>query len=169
MIDIVCPNCGAKLQTPDDAVGSMVKCPECATPITVHEPIYDAEAMPDAASPASAPAAAAAEGEERRPCPMCGEMIVASAAKCRYCGEVFDPTLRKAEAAQRGRTGRPEDEDMSTGDWAVAILCSGIGCILGLVWMIQGKRKGLKMFLISFVVNIAFGLVRFMIEQAKQP
>ncbi len=30
----------------------------------------------------------------RRPCPMCGEpMIVAAAAKCRFCGAVFDPRL----------------------------------------------------------------------------
>ncbi|HKB42381.1 MAG TPA: hypothetical protein VKD72_38500 [Gemmataceae bacterium] len=38
------------------------------------------------------------EDEARRPCPMCGEMIIASAVKCRFCGEIFDPTLRRRSA-----------------------------------------------------------------------
>jgi predicted RNA-binding Zn-ribbon protein involved in translation (DUF1610 family) len=168
MIEIQCPSCGAKLQTPDDAVGSMVKCPQCATPITVAEPIYDAEAMPEAAPAPGGPAAAAAEGEERRPCPMCGEMIIATAAKCRYCGEIFDPTLRKAEAVKRGGSVYPEDEDLTTGEWAVAILCSGIGCIMGIVWMIQGKPKGKKMFAVSILVNIAWVVIRAMLEEASR-
>ncbi len=28
---------------------------------------------------------------------MCGEMILTTAAKCRYCGEVFDSTLKKTK------------------------------------------------------------------------
>src|SRR3954469_25107004 len=32
--------------------------------------------------------------EERKPCPMCGEMIAASAKKCRYCGHYLDPSVR---------------------------------------------------------------------------
>ena len=56
---------------------------------------------------------------------------------------------------------------MSTGDWVAAILCSGIGCIAGIVWMIQGKPKGKKMFLISLCMNFFWGLVRFGIEAAN--
>ena len=41
------------------------------------------------------------DGRGRRPCPMCGEMIVATAAKCRFCGEVFDPTLKKAKSKKK--------------------------------------------------------------------
>jgi predicted RNA-binding Zn-ribbon protein involved in translation (DUF1610 family) len=40
---------------------------------------------------------------ERRPCPMCREMIVATAAKCRFCGQVFDPRARGM--ASRGFRG----------------------------------------------------------------
>ena len=31
---------------------------------------------------------------DRKPCPMCGEMIAATAKKCRFCGHYFDPSLR---------------------------------------------------------------------------
>ena len=41
-----------------------------------------------------APPPSIAAGESRRPCPQCGEMIVAGAAKCRFCNAVFDPRLR---------------------------------------------------------------------------
>jgi hypothetical protein len=169
MIEMHCPNCGAKLQTPDDAAGSTVSCPVCATPVTVEEPIYDAEAMPEAAPPPSVPepAAAAAEGEERRPCPMCGEMIFASAAKCRYCGEIFDPALKRAAAASRGGTAYPDDTNLSAGEWALAILCSGIGCIMGIIWMIQGKPKGWKMFLVSLMVNIIGGVLQVILEASR--
>jgi hypothetical protein len=99
-------------------------------------------------------------GEARRPCPMCGEMIMATAAKCRYCGEIFDPTLKKAK--KKGKKGRGgDDEDLSTGDTLVAILCSGIGCILGIVWMIQGKPKGGKMFGLSFLMVIVWNIISF--------
>ena len=38
-------------------------------------------------------------------------MIVATAAKCRYCGEVFDPTLKKAKSKKKKKKRYdPEDE-----------------------------------------------------------
>src|SRR6516165_6701578 len=101
-ISFLCPHCGKKLKAPDSAVGKTSKCPGCGTAVTCPEPVYDAElvdAPPPGAGgidpygdlnpdqpyglvepqPAEAPAPAA---ESRRPCPMCGEMILAAAAKC---------------------------------------------------------------------------------------
>ena len=69
--------------------------------------------------------------EDRSPCPACGEMIKTTAAKCRYCGEIFDETLRRAE--KKRATG--EDADLSAGDWVLAVLCPNIACIMSLVWM----------------------------------
>jgi hypothetical protein len=66
---------------------------------------------------------------ERRPCPACGEAIVATARKCRFCGEIFDPALRPDDpgddAALRfvlpvGRSG-----------WAIAAGYLGLLSVLG--------------------------------------
>jgi predicted RNA-binding Zn-ribbon protein involved in translation (DUF1610 family) len=42
--------------------------------------------------------------EPQKPCPMCGEMILASAVKCRYCGEVLDPKLKKGKSKKRRKS-----------------------------------------------------------------
>jgi predicted RNA-binding Zn-ribbon protein involved in translation (DUF1610 family) len=120
-ISFECHVCGKKLKAPDDAVGKSSKCPGCGTRVTCPEPVYDAEVaeISDEAAEIvpssdlddgkpygvveSEPAAPPAS-EPRKPCPMCGEMIIATAAKCRFCGEIFDPTLKKA-----GRGGKRSD------------------------------------------------------------
>jgi hypothetical protein len=108
------------------------------------------------------PAEVPAVGADRKPCPMCGEMIQKDAVKCRYCGEIFDPVLKKQQ--KKAQRGSADGEDMTTGDWVVAILCSGIGIIAGIIWMIQGKPKGKKMLMVSVIVSVLGGVVRAMIE-----
>jgi hypothetical protein len=41
--------------------------------------------------------------QDRRPCPVCGEMIVATAAKCRFCGEILDETVKRVGKAKSGK------------------------------------------------------------------
>jgi hypothetical protein len=178
-ISFQCQQCGKKLKAPDDAVGKSSRCPGCGAKVVCPEPIYDAEVSEhppqkaagvdpyadlDDGSPYALkdpePDPYAAPAEARRPCPMCGEMILASAAKCRFCGEVFDPTLKKSKSKKFGT----EASELSTGDIVVALLCSGIGCIAGLVWMIQGKPKGLKMFGLSFLMVIVWNIINVVIQ-----
>lgn len=173
-IKVTCNSCGKSLKAKDSAAGKRVKCPQCGDPITIPEAVYEAEEVGNGDSEydddygddygygddqydlgddvANAPAA-----ERRKPCPACGEMIVDKAVKCRFCGEIFDASLKKKSRNRKGGGG--DDEDLTTGDWVVAILCSGIGCIAGVVWMIQGKPKGGKMIVASVVAGIVIRIV----------
>jgi hypothetical protein len=44
---------------------------------------------------------------------------------------------------------RNDDANMTAIDWVLCVLCSGIGCIVGIVYLIQGKPKAGKMIAIS--------------------
>ena len=89
-------------------------------------------------------------------------MIMKKAAVCRFCHETFDGSVRSGR-----RGGSDIDDDMSTGDWVVAIICSGIGCIAGIVWLIQGKKKGGKMLGVSLLMVIIWNVIRFALVAAN--
>ena len=174
-IQVTCPSCSGAFKAPDSAAGKKAKCPKCGGVIQIPaavpaEEVYEAEeAAPrpfddddfEVEPPASLPAA-----DDRKPCPMCGEMIARDAVKCRYCGEIFDPVLRAKE--KKSAKGLSTDEDLSVFEWVIAILCSGIGCIVGIVYIIQGKPKGKKMLLVSLGVQLFWFLVQVLIEAANQ-
>jgi predicted RNA-binding Zn-ribbon protein involved in translation (DUF1610 family) len=82
-ISLQCPGCQKRLKARDELAGKRIKCPSCGGIVPV----------PVAASTDEPPPAE--EEVKRRPCPKCGEEIVATARKCRFCGEVFDPKLRR--------------------------------------------------------------------------
>jgi predicted RNA-binding Zn-ribbon protein involved in translation (DUF1610 family) len=158
-ISFACPNCGLKLKAPESAVGKSSACPRCNTVVICPPPIYDAELIGEAGGEehfetTSAYSGAASPNESRHPCPMCGELIVTGAAKCRFCDEVFDPALRTSKAKKKSRKYWPEDEQLSGLEMVLGALCSGIGCIFGLIWMIQGKPKGLKMVGVAIVADV---------------
>lgn len=162
-IEFECTACQRRVKAPDSLAGKKARCPTCQAVLDVPDAVIEAEEMPAAytAAPAQAPAIGFNQPqiepetgqESRRPCPMCGELIVTSAVKCRFCGEIFDPTLRRKSTSK-------DDDEMNAMEWAVAILpCFNIGCILGIVYMVQGKSKGLKMLLISIGFQIFWGVV----------
>lgn len=174
-IFVTCPSCNGSFKAPDSAAGKKAKCPKCAGVIQLPaaapaEEIFDAEEGParpfdDDEYEVEPPQALSTATEDRKPCPMCGEMIQRDAVKCRYCGEIFDPVLRAREMKSKSV---PADEDLSTGDWVLAILCSGIGCIIGIIWLIQGKPKAKKMILVSICMQFVWGFLRMAIEMAAQ-
>ena len=88
-IAITCSACFAKLKAPDQAAGKSLKCPTCAAAIAVPAAASAGSPAPTAqvqASPASKP---------MKPCPFCGEDVLAIAKKCKHCGEMLDKVLDK--------------------------------------------------------------------------
>lgn len=171
-IRVTCHGCGVTLTTPETSAGKRAKCPKCGSPIEIPAAtdVYDAEpSLLDELS-AYEMESTPARPDDRIPCRACGEMIVRDAVKCRFCGEIFDPTLRTHEHSRLKRRAIAEEgADMTTGDWFVAILCSGIGCIAGIVWIIQGKPKGKKMLLVSLIVQAALGLLQVAATSVHTP
>ena len=167
-IEVSCPACGKTLNAKDSAAGKQAKCPGCGGIISIPEAVFDAVDEFDqgfdadfdyAAAEHAGPAAAS--GSQRRPCPQCGEMIVAGAAKCRFCGEIFDSRLRHQESQNAVSDA---DKNLSGGEWVVCILCAGIGCICGIVYMIQGKPKGLKMLGVSLAAGFFWNLINVVLQ-----
>jgi predicted RNA-binding Zn-ribbon protein involved in translation (DUF1610 family) len=178
-IKVTCNSCGKSLKAKDSAAGKRVKCPQCGDPISIPDEVYDAEEAGgdddysgydddygDGQYDLGDDVANAPGATKRRPCPACGEMIVEGAAKCRFCGEIFDAALKRK--ARKSKSGGSDDADMTTGDWVVACLCSGIGCIAGIVWMIQGKPKGSKMLGVSFLMAIFWNVVKLVLTAAME-
>ena len=178
-IKFECPACGKRLNAPDGAAGKSANCPGCGKPVKVPSPgkVYDAEEVVD--SPADDPAiedweapdydpAPPPEPElapiERKPCPMCGEEISVSAKKCRFCGELL---TKKKSGKKKGRRN-DSDSEMETSDWLLCTLCSGIGCILAIVYLVQGKPKGGKMLAVSIAMIVFWNVLSFVFELVMQ-
>jgi hypothetical protein len=60
------------------------------------------------------------------------------------------------------------NDDLSTVDWILCILCSGIGCIIGIIRLVQGKSSGAKMIGISIAFAILWNIVGYAIRMANQ-
>lgn len=118
--EVTCPECSKRLDVPDTTART-ADCPHCGAQVLLsavgaevaEQQLLEPELVDDDVSD-EVISAAGAEGEDaaghapmrdesaplddtndRRPCPMCGETIAAAAAKCRFCGEVFDEKLKK--------------------------------------------------------------------------
>lgn len=93
-----------------------------------------------------------------KPCPYCGEKILTSAKKCRFCGEYLNAADRKLNDARKKSSA--SDENLTGGEILLCVLCAGIACIIGLIWMAQGKKKGGKMVAISLIVIVITNVIR---------
>ena len=107
---------------------------------------------------------------ERVPCPVCKEPIVRGATKCHHCGEIFDLVLKAHEKHKESKKRKyhSDDDDLTIVDILIAIFCSCIGCILAVVWMIQGKKKGLKMLGVCILANFIWTIIEVLSETATQ-
>jgi predicted RNA-binding Zn-ribbon protein involved in translation (DUF1610 family) len=165
-VQVVCRSCTGTFLAPDSARGKRARCPSCGGEINIPnsgalDDILEPEITPvGAMAPANliSPQAPIPSEAERKPCPMCGELIQRSAVKCRFCGEVFDPKLRASF-----NQATESDTNLSVVDWVVAVLGGFIGCIVGIIYICQGKPKGTKVLLISIAVPIIFYMLLILI------
>ena len=106
------------------------------------------------------PALAGAEGGETKDCRFCGEPILIKARKCRHCGEYQDDKDRKSKvSSSTSSNGSDEDDKLTAGEWVLGIICSGIACIVAIVLICQGKKKGWKLLLVAIVAPAVFGII----------
>lgn len=165
-IHFQCDACGKTTRAPDSLAGKKAKCPHCQAVIQVPEAELAEEVPAEPAESYGVAPEPATTDEPRRPCPVCGEMILTSAVKCRFCGEIFDKELRKAEK----KKARANDADsvITTSDWVAIVLCPGIACIGGIVYLIQGKPKAGKIIGYSFCMSLLWSVIRVLIEKAAE-
>jgi len=67
-----------------------------------------------------------------------------------------------------GARRRARDSELEAGDWVLAVFCSTIGCIMGIIWLIQGKPKGGKMVGISLAFAFLWNILRVALQWALQ-
>lgn len=187
-ISVKCSDCGKSLKAPDALAGKKAKCPDCGAIVPIPKAALDAEEIGNELVSKPKPKAKKKPVEDdydstfddiaddeaeapldesatRKPCPMCGELIAKTAAKCRYCGEVLDPALRKRAKKKGGSSSSSEDE-LTGVDIALCVLCSGIGCIVGIVALCRGQSsRGGKMIGISLLMQLVWGVINLLIQQ----
>lgn len=96
--------------------------------------------------------------EDMIDCIYCGEKIKRKALKCPYCKEYIDP--KNDIKNKNKKKSFDEDDNLSVTEIILSILCGGIACIVGIIYVVQGKKKGWKMIGISFAAQVVFGIIQ---------
>lgn len=170
-IEFNCPSCSKVLKTADDKAGLSAKCPGCGQVLVV--PASKSEAFRPEPEPEgkdgwddwSENEGQAADKEEfappqrkKRPCPMCGQEIMAAARLCRHCGERFDDG--KSVPAGSGKFAPTTIEAGEVLSVAWGIYKENIG--MAIVGMIV---PGAISFLVSLLIGGALGLLMVLMSQ----
>jgi hypothetical protein len=56
-------------------------------------------------------------------------------------------------------TAGQTDSQLTALDWLAAIVCAPLGCILGLIYLVNGSPKAGKMLLTSIIVSVVMNLI----------
>lgn len=145
-IQVTCPSCKAAFKASETAAGKQARCPKCSGVIEIPaagaaaaaDEIVDAEeALSQSLSDDAADEASAGLTDPvgRKPCPMCGELIVSDAVKCRYCGEILDRSM----AGVLGEAFDPRDPAWRSVHGGLAtIYYSLVAIVIAVILMIVG-------------------------------
>jgi hypothetical protein len=105
----------------------------CARPGCVNAPLQQVqEAVP--AAPGRPPPIGKVH------CSNCGKAVAQAVGTCPFCNTPLRRSVRRRPRRYRGSTSKAERMP-SVADWVICILCPGIGCIIGIVALIQGETK----------------------------
>lgn len=82
---VTCPGCGWSAEVPDEKIpaeGGKGTCPKCQVKFEVKKELKPVPEQP--------PASPRSESRDTKPCPLCGEEILAVAKKCKHCGSMLN-------------------------------------------------------------------------------
>lgn len=163
-ITFECPHCEKISTVPASFAGKRGKCPSCKQIIEVPNPYEQAETVGGPVEDSGSRSSGGAS--DSQDCPYCQERIKRGAKKCKHCGEYLDKRLRRAERRQ-SRPSQPADE-MEAIHWVLCFLCPGIGCIVGIVSLIQGRSKrGGTMVGVSVIMSIIYNVLSIIARGAR--
>lgn len=139
-ITFECPHCEKVSTVPASFAGKRGKCPSCKQVIEVPDPYADAESVGGPVEgPGSKAPSSSGGASDTRECPFCYETIKRGAKKCKHCGEYLDKRLRRTNRLPL--SPRNTEPDVGPVDWVLCIFCPLIGCIIGIVALMQGHTK----------------------------
>lgn len=177
-IEFNCPSCSKVLKTADDKAGLSAKCPGCGQVLVVpaskseafeSEPARESKAKDgwddwnESEGQATDKDEFAPPQRKKRPCPMCGQEIMAAARLCRHCGERFD-----------------DGKSVPAGSGKFAPTTIEAGEVLSVAWGTFKENIGMAIVgmiipaVITFVVQMIVSTVIFavmfaMIQQGMKP
>jgi hypothetical protein len=156
-IEIACPGCGKQLKAPDAAAGKRVKCPQCATVVPVPAP--PPPIVPQAPPPMSGVS------------DLIDEAIQEELVKRRKAEE-DEFHFQEQQALRSVREGAKQsalemaakpltnpDDDLTVFDWMFAFFLACPALIMAIVYMVQGKKKGLKLLIAVIAIQVVETIV----------
>jgi predicted nucleic acid-binding Zn ribbon protein len=140
MIQCSCPQCGDRYRIAEELGDEPVVCSQCQTHFMPKDALlarrrpgpnyHDDDAVP-----------------EHKSCPYCSEKILATARKCKHCGEILDRYL------QRSRTRRVQQVSLNFIPWVLGLVFGVILLIIGIIVLPGGAPGGTSLFGIILIIT----------------